>query len=393
MRNLFTSLIDEEIRRDEAYRTALLTKSRSDGLNRGNTSLPILVPRPEAFVGDTETTPRPPNGDPPPPTTPGFSIGVATPGLGPHYFAASPSHLQSNSEGDGSSERGDDSNNSQVSNAGAGASEYFSPMATSQPSEASSESDQKLPMTPDERGADTVPSSPVDEKDEKKKSSLFGKKFQMNFQNMKLGRVSSESKPVAAAQATKKVDEAESDKSSEKEEKTFDNGFLGIVQRMRHDYEEQLQLHPDEPLTVGVTPCPVDEAPDLRPPAQTLVLVQEDDPESGGVADLYRGTAGDLGRDIDIIERVAPSWLGELLLRVRRYKDAKILLARTTLTLLLSRTMYLPRRQSKSHSRCNLSATNFPALPQLTGPSLCPFIHSDSPSLLPPFLLSIEEEH
>lgn len=324
MRNLFANLIDEEIRRDEVYRKALMTTiQRSDGLHRGNASLSIVIPRSDAFSDDTEVTPRPPNGDQPPLLTPGLSIGVATPGFASHHLVSSPSQLPSTSEADGSLER-DDSTNSQASNTATGGEEYFSPSTTTQPSEASSESEPKVPfepkvpLTPTEKGPDTVPSSPVDEKDEKKKGSLFGMKFQMNFQNMKLGRAASDNKPVVAAPVTK-VDEAESDKSSGKEEISFENSFLGVVQRTRHDYEEQLRMNPDQSLTIGITPCPLDEAPDLSPPTQTLVLVQEDDPESGGVVDLYRGTVGELAQETDMIERVAPSWLGELLLRVSRY--------------------------------------------------------------------------
>lgn len=314
MRNLFTALIDEEIKRDEAYRKELLAKHyRPNGLQRSNAPLSIVLPRAGMSPGQSEATPRPSNGSHLVPNTPGLSIGIATPGFPPQHASSFPSHLPPTVEEDRASDQ-DGSANDQTSSTGVKPEDYFSPNPTTQPSEASSESNQKPPTTPLEKGPDTTPSSPVDEKDEKKKGSLFGMKFQMSFSNMKLSRITGETKPAAAPQEEKFEDA--SDKSSEKEEKTFEDNFLGVIQKIRHDYEEQLQVQPDQPLMVGVTPSLPDETPMLRPPPHTLVLVQEDNPEAGGVVDLYRGAIDSLGKDADIIEKVAPAWLGELLLRV-----------------------------------------------------------------------------
>jgi WD repeat-containing protein 48 len=317
MRNLFTALIDEEIKRDEAYRKELLAKHhQANGLQHGkpplSISMPASVVSPSA---DSQATPRPSNGSYLVPNTPGLSIGVASPGVPPPHANTFPqSHLSPTAEEDRSSEV-DGAGTDQSSNAGNRPDDYFSPNPTTQPSEASSESNQKFPGTPGEKGPETTPSSPTDEKDEKKKGSLFGKKFQMNFPTMKLGRISGESKAAPATQEEKSEDA--SDKSSEKEERIFEDNFYGVVQRIRHDYDEQLQAHPDQPVIIGITPSLPDETPVLRPPPHTLVLVQEDNPEAGGVVDLYRGAIGSLGADVDIIEKVAPTWLGELLLRVK----------------------------------------------------------------------------
>lgn len=316
IRNLFTALIEEEIKRDGAYRKDLLVKhNRPNGMQRGNPPLSIIMPESELTSGDPEATPRPQSGSYLVPNTPGLSIGVATPVVPPpHASSHVQSHLPPTAEEDRGSERGD-----QSSTAGTRPDDYFSPNPTTQPSESSSETNQKVASTPSDKGPETVPSSPADEKDEKKKGSLFGKKFQMTFPTMKLGRITSE-KPVPAPVEDKSEDT--SDKSSEKEERTFEDNIFGVIQRIRHDYDEQLESNPDRPLVMGVTPSLPEETPLFRQPPHTLVLVQEDNPEAGGVVDLYRGAIGTLGADADIIEKVAPAWLGDLLLRVSSSKAA-----------------------------------------------------------------------
>ena len=133
----------------------------------------------------------------------------------------------------------------------------------------------------------------------------------MNFPK-KLGRSSVEVKP---APSDEKVEE--SDKSSEREEKIVEDNFLGVVQKIRYDYEDQLHSRPNEPLLSGLTPSLPNETPILRPPSYTTVLIQEDRPDSGGVADIYRGTVASVGKDANMIEKAAPMWLGDLLLKVR----------------------------------------------------------------------------
>jgi WD repeat-containing protein 48 len=59
------------------------------------------------------------------------------------------------------------------------------------------------------------------------------------------------------------------------------------------------------------------ETPVLTLPPHTTVIIQEDNPESGGLADQYRGEISELGDDADTLEKIAPMWLGDLLLKVR----------------------------------------------------------------------------
>ena len=81
------------------------------------------------------------------------------------------------------------------------------------------------------------------------------------------------------------------------------------------DYDKYLQDHPNEPVESLIAPSLPNETPVLKPPPLTTVIIQEE--TSGGSADLYRGTVGTVGEDVDLIEERAPMWLGDLLLRVR----------------------------------------------------------------------------
>lgn len=155
--------------------------------------------------------------------------------------------------------------------------------------------------------------SPVDaDKEEKSKegTNLFSKKFRINFPK-KLGRSSVEAKPVAVDQKSDA-----SDKSEGKEDKNIDDNFFGTIQKIRYEYEEHVHNNPGQPISTGLSPSPPTETPLLRPPPFTTVIIQEDRPDSGGVADLYRGMVKSLGHDADLIEKTAPMWLGDLLMKV-----------------------------------------------------------------------------
>jgi len=68
-------------------------------------------------------------------------------------------------------------------------------------------------------------------------------------------------------------------------------------------------------VTSSISPSLPNETPVLKPPPETIILIQEDSADSGGVADLWEGTVGSIGREADVVERVAPSWLADVLLR------------------------------------------------------------------------------
>ncbi|KKY27709.1 putative wd repeat protein [Phaeomoniella chlamydospora] len=302
LRNLFTHFIDEEIRRDEAHRKELLASfEEANRLKRENAPSSIALPSGVAedgssTEGDTVKTPKP-NGLLP--STTGLSIGIATPGA-LQMISSTDEDVQSQPKTPGQSILGTSAPRS---------SDYFSSTPNTKAADTPAEGT-KAPVTPGE-----TPASPTDADGEKRKG-LFGKKFQMTFPK-KLSRNSVEAKPPPAEEKAE-----ESDKSSEKEEKVFDDNISGVVQKIRHEYDEQFAADSRQSLIVGITPSLPNETPVLKLPAHTQILIQEDSPESGGAVDLYRGTISTQTQDTDTIEKVGPTWLGELLLRnLVPYKD------------------------------------------------------------------------
>ena len=288
LRHIFSGLIDEFIKQDEAYRKELNDKIRSSGQRSG---APGSITLPSFNYQDGgATTPRA-NGHSYP-MTPG--IGVATPG-----------HLPGVPE-DGAPLDKNASRNSGDKNGDYFSSTMISPDPVHKPAVTPSPAAEPL----------TEPKSPVDEKEEGKDSkALFGKKFRMgmSFGSKKMGRSASTAteKPVVADE--KAEDGSENSENGEKEKEVDDN-FGGIVQRIRYDYEKFMTEHIGQPVESGITPSLPNETPVLKLPPLTTVIIQEE--TKGGSADLYRGTVATVGQDANLIESRAPWWLGDLLLRV-----------------------------------------------------------------------------
>lgn len=303
LRHIFSNLIDEMIKRDEIYRKELNENVKQSG-QRANAPTSIELPSSPA-VGWQENvssgvTPRA-NGNSYP-MTPGMGIGVATP--------APLNHLPGVPEdGNPMDKRASQASRSSAEKTG----DYFSstPIA--------SEAGTKGAATPGERHEEKTPKSPSDaEKDTNGKDSnnLFGKKFgmRMSFGSKKLGRSASTNieKPVVVDEKVEDGSET-SDNGEKEKEKEVEDSFLGIVQRIRNDYEKALLENPDLQIGSGITPSLPNETPVLKPPPLTTVIIQEE--TSGGSADLYRGTVATVGEDASLIEERAPMWLGDLLLK------------------------------------------------------------------------------
>ena len=153
--------------------------------------------------------------------------------------------------------------------------------------------------------------SPPDVKDEKAGGTLFGK-FRVNFPK-KLGRSSVEVKrPVVEEKSSES-----SLKSDGKEERPHGQYLCGTIEAIRNDYDAQLRASPSHSVVPAINSSLPNETPPLVHPTYTTIIIQEEQPNAGGVADLYRGTVSSVGHDADMIEKCAPRWLGELLLRVR----------------------------------------------------------------------------
>ena len=309
MRYLFEGLIEEEIKRDESYRRDLLAVQRPHRMHRTNKpaglQIPTYSPTPtnDTAEDDFSITPRAINGNTLSVATPGLSIGVATPFPGnTNHGSTMPKQAAAASEENPAPEK----QSSALEKFG----DYFS--ATPHEQNASDE-DAKGATTPGDTSSEATAQSPADaENQEKPKetTSLFGKKFRMNFPK-KLGRTSTEVKPAV-------VDEKSegSEKAEEKEDKLVQDSFLGSIQKIRYDYEERLQTIPSQCPPVGITPSLPNETPELKLPRSTTIIIQEDRPDSGGIVDLYSGTIESAGDDADLIEKTGPMWLGDWLLRV-----------------------------------------------------------------------------
>ncbi|CAG8682200.1 15004_t:CDS:10, partial [Acaulospora morrowiae] len=59
----------------------------------------------------------------------------------------------------------------------------------------------------------------------------------------------------------------------------------------------------------------LNEAPEIQIPPHTTIIISEETPEASTYVDLYRGTVGSLDKDAEIIEKKAPAWLIEFLIK------------------------------------------------------------------------------
>jgi len=322
LRNLFTTLLDEEIRRDEDYRKSI---RKPTGLRRLNApkglTLPSSTPSSAMATPSDMTTPRATIGQSVP-KTPGMNIGLATPLPQPKATSSHPGgHLPPTAEEDLDSEKAGSRNSHQSSRS----SDYFSQaQAQAPPTTDEAQGKQEIPSTPGGTLHSPLPQSPTDEK--RKKGGLFGKGFnmKMSFPN-KLVRTSTEASkaPTDEKKAETTESDDKSDKTSEKDDippaRVTDDNFGGVIQKIRYAYQDHLAAEEtsDQPLQIGITPSLPIDTPILKPPPHTLILIQQDDPDFGGLSDLYRGEISILGnpKETDILETVAPVWLGDLLLR------------------------------------------------------------------------------
>ncbi|EMC91801.1 hypothetical protein BAUCODRAFT_305390 [Baudoinia panamericana UAMH 10762] len=343
LRYLFSNLITEEIRRDQAFRKQLLATKESQRLQRENAPTSIQLP-PQQTNGwhtatadlSTDTTPRASaNGMARTAATPGFSIGLASPALftSPTKTVTS-GHILTPTAEEGApmtpqqtvaqTRQSTDRNSDYFSASRQSSSEISSPGGVLKP-----------PTTPGEAAEE--PTTPLGEgafKDTPSKSGLFGKKFGMGmaFSGMKkIGRTTTNEAAKPAVVEEKAETESDATSSKTSNSRVVEDNLLGTVQKIRYAYEDSLQAQiqnqqAHENGLPGPQPGPIDipsaitpslpaDTPVLEPPLNTTILIQEDRPEAGGVADLFEGTVGTLGEQCDTLEKAAPMWLGEFLLK------------------------------------------------------------------------------
>ncbi|KAI2641997.1 WD repeat-containing protein [Xylaria nigripes] len=303
LRYLFAGLIEEEIKRDRAYRKKLnesvekrhvatrtdTAESSTSTINSQGRKSAVTVTIPRANGSSVAGTP-------------GLAIAVASPIV----------HLPGVPENTGTPVSSVENRSFQTGRQSP--EDYFSSGISSV--DAASKAMAGPVMEPQAPTLE-IPKSPVEAKDKEKDgpkspSTPFGKKFRMewSFGSKKTSRSASTNieKPVVVEE---KPEENKSESSSN-HEKEVDDNFRGTIQKIRNDYDKQLLEHPTHFVETKVVPSLPNETPVLKLPPATKIIIQEE--TSGGSADLYRGTVMTVEQDTDIIEEKAPMWLGELLL-------------------------------------------------------------------------------
>ena len=311
LRYLFSNLIDEEIKRDTAFRETLLKEKQAT--TRAEPPSSIQIPEThlngwrDASSGPTSGSTIRPNGFHLPVTTPGMAIGLATPGIAPQSAGHNTHHnaLLTPTTEEGSKLEKTTTQRSSTQEQP----DYFSSTpVTNGKSQGSAEGSDSAP--------DNLPQSPAEETTttQKKSKTLFSKKFNMNFNMKKFGGSAAPVEAAKPAATDEKAEDSDS-RSTKTDEKVIEDNFTGALQKLRQTYEDQMTAGAQK-LDTQITPSLPNETPVLKPPASTTILIQEDRPDSGGVADLFEGKLGSLGQQADLIEKVAPIWLADVLLRV-----------------------------------------------------------------------------
>ncbi|KAF2401283.1 WD40 repeat-like protein [Trichodelitschia bisporula] len=333
LRYLFANLIDEEIRRDEIYRRELLD-AKKKVLERAKAPTNIIIPPSDLTSwgdasGPASASTLRPNGLNF--LTPGIGIGLATPG---------PPQLQTPGLPPGTPGEGEERHARTSGDKARFGGDYFTsqqganaahPGAT-QAGTTQAGSAAAPPPTPGGDGTGQTflvpptPSEPavqsLDPEKEGQEKGRFGmSRLRMNFgmKSLKKTQTSDSTKPVVAEAPSEDSDS----RSSKTEEVVIEPNFLGTIQRIRQRYEQDLNAQVNDDvetpeLESHITPSLPNETPVLKPPPNTTILIQEDRIDSGGVADLFEGTVGNVGQHADLVEKVAPTWLGDLLLRNER---------------------------------------------------------------------------
>ncbi|KAL4931527.1 uncharacterized protein BDV17DRAFT_280075 [Aspergillus undulatus] len=308
LRWLFAPLIDEQVKRDAEFRAEAKAKAEELAKSLSETA-PVDIPG-KLTVPIPDPSGRQAYDSLGSPTTPGHGIGFATTPGSLTSSVLNHGHNTLSNMGTSPGESSDylmshqyaDMARSSMSDR---SSDYFSPPKSHAPADAD-----KQPPTPGVGDQTPTPTQTGEnDKEERKKGSIFSKKFRMDFPK-KLGRTSSEVKPQIQEE---KVEEPEP--TSVKEEKVFENNLSGLIDRVRHEYEEYLSAHPDQELVSALAPSDESETPLLEIPPRTVVFIQEESGDSVVASDIYRGTFENIGQDGEKLEKTVPLWLADLLLK------------------------------------------------------------------------------
>ena len=308
LRYLFDKLIDEEIKRDDAYRARLNEHvDRRLAQNRVNSPAAIDIPTSNMTSWQSDSSVTTPRGDGSQQMSPGLGIAPAaaaplTSVLENVASPASPAANKISAAGRPSAEKEDSFSTPIIQ------SEAPRPVATPV---AATEAPAEKPADAKEKEA----------ANEKSPSTTFGR-FRMPFGVKKLGKYATSTADKAAPTEEQKAGtsmaaagaggEGDTSENSSNHEKEVDDCFLGAVQRLRNRYDAQLTDHPDHYVENQLWPSLPSETPVLKLPAGLKIIIQEE--TSGGSVEVYKGSIKSTGKDIDAIETKGPLWLGDAIL-------------------------------------------------------------------------------
>lgn len=271
-----------------------------------------------------------------PMNTPGMAIGLATPGPLPTHPALSALTTVSSTRASLDQSQGHARTPSEKLNG-----DYFNSQpttstaiptamtpggtATTNSTEATSD---QVPTSPDES---RVPGTPGQEK-----GGMFGKKMWKNFGMKSLKKTQTQDKDKPSP-VEEKFEDSDS-RSSKTEDKVIEDNLQGAIQRIRLEYDAQMQKFERErndrkedaselslpKLETLITPSLPNDTPVLKPPGNVTILIQEDRVDSGGVADLFEGTVSSSGIQTDRIEKVMPMWVADVLLKVSTHRQFSV---------------------------------------------------------------------
>ncbi|EEP80395.1 conserved hypothetical protein [Uncinocarpus reesii 1704] len=260
LRNLFAGLIEEEKRRDSEYLASLVAKLHNS-MRLQRTDAPSSIDIPPIAIYASEPTALPGAPIKGPRTTNELHSTALTPGMSIGIATPAPlvTSAPENSLSSPTSQSTDQHPGTRVDRPGID--DYFLSKPNRQSGDSSALNAKTPAATEESNLADSSPAlsaEPDKEEKTKRTGSLFGKKFQM-FPK-KLGRTSTETKPIAE----EKTEEASVNSSEKEKDKVPDETFYGVIESLR-----------------------------------------------------AKGTVSTIGQDADELEKVAPAWLGRLLLENR----------------------------------------------------------------------------
>lgn len=150
-----------------------------------------------------------------------------------------------------------------------------------------------------------------------KDSASFGKRLRNSFAPSKMFTKATTA-DVAKSQPVEEPESTES-KHTASEEAINEDSIVYALTLVRQSYTNPPGEGNSGLPTSALIPPPQVEAPHVVLPASTLVIIQEDRPSSGGFADLLEMRVDSTARYADLLEKVGPFWLGDVLLRVRKH--------------------------------------------------------------------------